>query len=123
MKRSMRRGLVRSLGILTLAVTALWLSQGICEAETYMCSSNPDYFSKRCTVHPNAISKVFDGVIEKGHLVGCQFKSYSCMKYEGKYQCRDNFGVAVIPFDFSMNDLKRFCSLLCTNPVCASGWE
>lgn len=90
MKRSMRSGLVRSLGILALVVAAFWLSQGICEAETYMCNSNPDYFSKRCTVHPNAISKVFDGVIEKGHLVGCQFKSYSCMKYEGKYQCRDN---------------------------------
>lgn len=92
-------------------------------AQTFLCSSNPDYFSKRCTIHPNAITKVTNGLVEKGHLVGCQFKSWSCLKFDGKYQCRDNYGTAVVPFDFPMTDLKRFCNLLCTNPVCTSDWQ
>ncbi|MDA8126335.1 MAG: hypothetical protein M0009_14245 [Deltaproteobacteria bacterium] len=123
MRRPMRSSWVRSWGMLALVVAALGLWQGRCEAITYMCQSNPDYFSKRCTVHPFSITKVVDGVVEKGHLVGCQFKSYSCLKQDGKYQCRDNYGTTVIPFDFSMNDLKGFCNLLCTNPVCTTGWE
>lgn len=92
-------------------------------SQTFICSSNPDYFSKRCTIHPNAITKVTNGVVEKGHLVGCQYKSWSCLKLDGKYQCKDNFGTAVVPFDFSMSDLKRFCNLLCTNPACTVDWQ
>ena len=26
-------------------------------SQTFICSSNPDYFSKRCTIHPNAIDR------------------------------------------------------------------
>lgn len=92
-------------------------------ARTFTCTSNPDYFTKRCTVHPNAITKVVNGMVEKGHLVGCQNKSFSCIKSDGKYQCRDNFGAAIIPFDFPMTDLNRFCSLLCTAPPCSSAWQ
>ncbi len=92
-------------------------------AQTFICNSNPDYFSKRCTIHPNAITKVTNGVVEKGHLVGCQFKSWSCLKLDGRYQCRDNYGTAVIPFDFPMTDLKMFCNLLCTNPACTGDWQ
>lgn len=92
-------------------------------AQTFMCTSNPDYFTKRCTIHPNAITRVVNGMIEKGHLVGCQYKSYSCIKVDGKYQCRDNYGTTMIPFDFPMSDLKSFCNLLCTAPSCTGTWE
>jgi len=92
-------------------------------AQTFTCATNPDYFSKRCTVHPYAITKVVNGVVEKGHLVGCQFKSWSCIREEGRYQCRDNYGSTVIPFDFPMTDLNRFCSLLCTAPPCSETWQ
>lgn len=88
-----------------------------------MCNSNPDYYSKRCTVHPNAITRVTDGRVEKGHLVGCQFKSYTCIKSNGKYQCADNYGAVKVPFDFAMTDLDKFCTLLCTNPSCTGRWE
>ena len=113
----------------TLLVLVLLSLPFSAQAQTFMCASNPDYFTKRCTIHPYAITKVTNGIVEKGHLVGCQFKSYSCLKLDGKYQCRDNYGTAVIPFDFSMNDLKKFCALLCTNPACPqtqdqnSGWQ
>lgn len=113
----------------TLFVLVLLSLPFSAQAQTFMCASNPDYFTKRCTIHPYAITKVTNGIVEKGHLVGCQFKSYSCLKLDGKYQCRDNYGTAVIPFDFSMNDLKKFCALLCTNPACPqtqdqnSGWQ
>lgn len=114
---------------LLIGLLAAGLLPCIAEAQTFICASNPDYFSRRCTIHPNAITKVVNGVVEKGHLVGCQFKSYSCLRENGRNQCRDNYGSAVIPFDFPMTDLTRFCELLCTNPACAqtqgsgSGWQ
>lgn len=105
-------------------IVALLALPSMAAAQTLMCPNNPDFFTKRCTVHPYAITRVVNGKVEKGHLVGCQFKSYSCMKMEGGYQCRDNYGgPAVIPFDFPMTDLKRFCSLLCTNPSCTEPWQ
>lgn len=110
-------------------IMSLFVVTATVNAQTFMCTSNPDYFTKRCTVHPNAITKVTNGVVEKGHLVGCQFKSWSCIREEGRYQCRDNFGTTVIPFDFPMTDLKKFCYLLCNNPSCTqtqdsnSGWQ
>ena len=104
-------------------IVALLALPYMAAAQTLMCPNNPDYFTKRCTVHPNAITKVENGLVEKGHLVGCQFKSYSCMRMDGRYQCRDNYGTTVIPFDFPMTDLKRFCSLLCTNPSCTEPWQ
>lgn len=107
--------------LLTAAVLAL---AGNSFAQTFICSNNPDYFTKRCTIHPNAITKVVNGMIEKGHLVGCQFKSWSCLKQQdGRYQCRDNYGTAVVPFDFAMTDLNRFCNLLCTAPSCSGAWQ
>jgi len=110
-------------------IVALLALPYMAAAQTFMCPSNPDYFSKRCTVHPNAITKVVNGLVEKGHLVGCQFKSYSCIRENGRYQCRDNYGAAVVPFDFPMTDLKKFCDLLCNSPACTqaqdpnSGWQ
>lgn len=112
--------------IAILTVVALSTLAADCGAYTFMCVSNPDYFSKRCTVNPDAITKVTDGVVYKGHLVGCQFKSFSCMPKMGSTpaQCRDNFGSAEIPFDFQMSDLEKFCYLLCKNPECsAGGWK
>lgn len=91
----------------------------IASARTFICNSNPDYFSKRCTVHPNAITKIVNGMVVKGHLVGCQFKSYSCLGNK----CQDNYGTAAIPFDFPMTDLNKFCSLLCTTPTCTEPWQ
>lgn len=88
-------------------------------ADTFFCSSNTDYFTRRCTVHPNAISRVTDGVATKGHLVGGQYKSFSCINNV----CRDNFGTAVIPFAFPMTDLAQFCSLLLKSPPCPGKWE
>ena len=109
---------VTAIAVLTL----LTLASGSF-AQTFTCTSNPDYFTKRCTIHPNAITKVVNGMVEKGHLVGCQYKSYSCLKHGGNYQCQDNFGTAVIPFNFPMTDLNRFCSLLCTAPPCSGAWQ
>lgn len=124
MKMKLEKGCISRLSLIVVIIAAgLFVSQRECGAVTYMCSSNPDYFSKRCTVHPYAITKVTDGNVEKGHLVGCQFRSFSCLKIEGKYECRDNFGTAIIPFDFPMTDLKRFCGLLCNNPSCSGNWE
>ena len=100
---------------ITLATTIITNA----DARTYMCNSNPDYFTKRCTVHPYAYTKMVDGQAHKGHIVGCQFKSYICM--DGV--CKDNFGSAELPFDFSMDDFTSFCNLLCNNPACDDGWQ
>ena len=104
-------------GMLALALTAFCPLSA--SADTFFCSSNPDYFTKRCTVHPNAITQVTNGVTTKGHLVGGQYKSYSCINN----LCKDNFGVAVIPFTFPMTDLTQFCSLLMKAPPCSGRWE
>lgn len=117
--RSLLRPLVRALlALVVLAAVSSPLGQDALAA-SYQCGSNQDYFTKRCTVHPNSITRIVDGVVKKGHLVGCQFKSYSCL--DG--QCRDNYGSAVIPYSFSQDSLADFCSLLCVNPSCAEAWK
>jgi hypothetical protein len=111
-----------SLTSVLCAVAVLTLASTAC-AQTFICNNIPDYFTKRCTIHPYAITRVVNGMVEKGHLVGCQFKSWSCLKLDGRYQCKDNYGTAVVPFDFPMTDLSRFCSLLCTAPSCTGTWQ
>ncbi|RJR50190.1 MAG: hypothetical protein C4576_05930 [Desulfobacteraceae bacterium] len=107
--------------ILSLSIIPAIASFTHADARTYICKSNPDYFSKRCTIHPYAVTKRVDGQDHKGHLVGCQFKTYTCI--DGI--CRDNYGFAEIPFEFSMDDYAGFCSLLCRNPECfdPDGWQ
>jgi hypothetical protein len=105
--------------IFWIITTALLSLPCIASAQIFTCNNNPDYFTKRCTIHPNAITKVVKGMVVKGHLVGCQFKSYSCLGT----QCQDNFGTAVVPFDFPMTDLNSFCSLLCKAPACTELWR
>ena len=100
------------IGLPAFLFLAVWHADAT--ARTYMCSSNPDYFSKRCTVHPYAVTQRVDGADIKGHLVGCQFKSWTCMQSV----CRDNYGTAQIPFFFPMDDIKQFCYHLCNNPSC-----
>jgi hypothetical protein len=104
-------------GLFTLLMTL----SGAVNAETFTCHKNPDYFTKRCTVHPYAVTKIIDGKVEKGHLVGCQFKSYTCMGGT----CRDNYGSETRPYSIEMEDFKEFCELLCHNPTCydPSGWQ
>ncbi len=95
-------------------------------AAGWFSSDNQDASKGKCTctVQPNAITKVADGVAEKGHLVGCRGKSYACLKFNGNYECRDNAGKAVVPFDFPMTDHAKFCSLLCATPQCGDGeWK
>jgi len=106
-----------SIGVLMAAV--LLFPHADSAAQTFICSSNPDYFTKRCSIHPNAITRVINGVAIKGHLVGCQFKSYSCIDNV----CKDNFGAAGVPYNFPMTDLSRFCYLLCNAPPCPGKWE
>lgn len=125
MEKRFKKAISQMLVTAMLATCTLLAWQYDCHARTFMCYSNPDYFSKRCTIHPYAITKVVDGKAHKGHLVGCQFKSYTCL--DGI--CRDNYGPAQVPFNFSMDDLKGFCYLLCQNPPCLttpdpnSGWQ
>lgn len=109
----------------TLLFAVLLAAAGNVSAVTFSCPSNPDFFSNRCTVHPNAVTRVTDGVVEKGHLVGCQSKSWTCIRSDGRFQCKDNYGSTVVPFSFPMTDLKAFCTLLCTKPECkpADGWR
>lgn len=109
-------------GRVFLLIAALtFLTAGHLFARTFVCQNNPDYFSKRCTLHPYAVTKIVDGKVVKGHLVGCQFKSYTCI--DGI--CRDNYGYSEIPYDISMDDHQGFCSLLCNNPSCndPQGWR
>ena len=105
----------------TLIITATLLFVGEVSARTLVCNNNPDYFSKRCTIHPYAVTKIVLGQVVKGHLVGCQFKSHTCMNGI----CRDNYGYSEIPYFISMDDHPGFCSLLCNNPECTDpqGWR
>lgn len=107
--------------ILVLIAALTLLTADHLFARSFVCQSNPDYFSKRCTLHPYAVTKIVDGQIVRGHLVGCQFKSYTCM--DGV--CRDNYGTREIPYDISMDDHQGFCSLLCNHPSCSDpqGWR
>lgn len=90
---------------------------------TYICQSDPDYFTKRCTIHPYSITKVIDGVVQKWHLVGCQFKSFSCINWK----CVDNFWSKLTPYEVSfempMDSYEEFCNMLCRNPACTDGWK
>lgn len=106
-----------AIGILAIILVCSWPLSTL--ATTLICNSNPDYFTKRCTVHPNAITRIEDGKMIKGHLVGCQFKSFSCFNNV----CKDNFGAAMFPFSFPMTDLDKFCELLCKNPSCTTAWQ
>lgn len=107
--------------VLVLIAVVILLSAGHLSARTLICQNNPDYFSKRCTLHPYAVTQIMNGQIVKGHLIGCQFKSYTCM--DGV--CRDNYGPLEIPYSVSMDDHQGFCSLLCNNPSCNDplGWR
>jgi len=105
----------------TLCIAAIFLSSGNLFARTMICNANPDYFSKRCTLHPYAVTKVVAGQIQKSHLIGCQFKSYTC----GNGICQDNYGLQEAFFSHSMDDHQAFCHLLCNNPSCNDplGWQ
>ncbi|TYT75489.1 hypothetical protein [Desulfobotulus mexicanus] len=107
--------------VLVLIAVVTLMTAGHLFARTLICKDNPDYFSKRCTLHPYAVTRVVDGQVVKGHLVGCQFKSYTCMGGV----CSDNYGHSEIPYDISMDDHQGFCSLLCNNPSCNDllGWQ
>ncbi|MDY0361681.1 MAG: hypothetical protein RBR08_09525 [Desulforegulaceae bacterium] len=107
--------------ILILIAVQIFAAAEKLSAKTFICSQNPDYFSKRCTVHPYAITKVLDGKVVKGHLVTCQFKSFSCINGV----CKDNYGHFEVPYPFALDNYKDFCSLLCTNPSCNDplGWQ
>jgi MFS family permease len=125
MGKELNRAAVRVLVTAVMMMAVFSAAQRDCAAG-WFSSDNQDGAGGecRCTVLPNAVTKVSDGVTEKGHLVGCQGKSYACLKFSGKYECRDTSGKAVIPFDFPMTDHFRFCGLLCTTPQCAGGeWK
>lgn len=114
-------GIVRTALATVLIITAMLLAAGNLSAGSFVCEGNPDYFTKRCVVHPYVVTKRVDGRDLKGHLVGCQFKSYSCV--DGL--CKDNYNSnQMIPYFIDMNDIKGFCDLLCRNPECPdSGWK
>lgn len=119
-----RKGLIAKTGFRLILVVLLTITLATtiitnADARSYYCNSNPDYFTKRCTVHPYSYTKMVDGQAHKGHIVGCQFKSYICM--DGL--CKDNFGSAEVPFNFSMDDFTSFCNLLCNNPACDDVWQ
>ncbi|MCW7753398.1 hypothetical protein OOT00_05285 [Desulfobotulus sp. H1] len=117
----LRIAAIRSVRILILIAAVILFTAGHLSARTLICQNNPDYFSKRCTLHPYAVTRVVDGQVVKGHLVGCQFKSYTCM--DGV--CRDNYGPLEIPYAISMDDHQGFCRQLCNNPPCSDplGWQ
>ena len=116
MKSTMRRIVA---GALLPVVIAMCATAGTVSAEVYTCPANRDFFSNRCTVHANAITRVTNGMVNKGHLVGCQSKSFSCINGV----CSDNFGTGTVPFTFSMDNLAGFCNLLCVNPKCTGTWQ
>ncbi len=125
MGKKLNRAVVRVIVTAVVTIAAFSAAQRDCAAG-WFSSDNQDTSKENCTctVQPNAVTKVADGVTEKGHLIGCQGKSYVCLKFNGNYECRDTSGKAVIPFDFPMTDHAKFCNLLCATPQCADGeWK
>ena len=109
------------LTVLLLIGTILYLSSPHCSAEriSLVCQKNSDPMSNLCTIYVNSITKKVNGKTCKGHTVGCQFKSFSCINNI----CRDNFGTRTVSFDFSVDDHAKFCKLLCRKPACAGEWK
>ncbi|PTN35951.1 hypothetical protein C6366_10385 [Desulfonatronum sp. SC1] len=117
----MRKIILTATLALALLFMATLLTSGNLFARTMICKNDPDYFSKRCTLHPYAVTKVVNGNVVRGHLVGCQFKSYTCMVGV----CEENNGPMQIPYYVSMDHHSGFCDLLCNNPTCKDplGWQ
>lgn len=115
------RGIIRTVSITILIFAVTLLEAGSLSAKVLVCNNNPDFFSKKCTVHPYSVTKVVAGNVTRGHLIGCQFKSYTCINGI----CRDNFGTMQIPYSHGMDDLPGFCALLCRTPECQDpqGWQ
>ncbi|SDB41306.1 hypothetical protein SAMN05660653_01996 [Desulfonatronum thiosulfatophilum] len=118
---SLRTIVVRAGTAVILTIAATLLMAGSLSARTLFCNNNSDYFSKRCTVHPYAVTRVEAGNLVKGHLIGCQFKSYTCING----LCQDNYGPFQINYSISMDDHQGFCALLCRDPICTDpqGWR
>ena len=115
------RGIIRTALVTILILATTLLAVGNLSARTLICNTNEDFFSKRCTIHPYAFAKVVDGNVVKGHLIGCQYKSYTCING----LCLDNYGPNQINFSLRMEDHPGFCDLLCRNPMCTDplGWQ
>jgi hypothetical protein len=122
MGKKMNKAAFRVFVAVIVVIAAFFAAQRDCAAGQ---SSSDDQDAPKakctCTVLPNAVTKVTDGVAEKGHLVGCRGRSYTCLNFNGRYECRDNAGTTVIPFDFPMTEHTKFCSLLCATPECGDG--
>jgi len=111
---------IKLLTVLLLFGAIFYLSSTHCSAQRIRltCQDNSDPMSNLCTIYVNSITKKANGKTCKGHTVGCQFKSFSCINNV----CTDNFGTRTVSFDFPMHDHARFCQILCKNPACEGKW-